>query len=122
MPSLQLNYNSKTFKVGQKIWCVPLSNNVSRYGRIPLIDQIKATVITKVGSSNLTTDTLGTFNFNGHLDRGNYGYLPFASEEDARDYVNFQNEDFKAYFINFTFEDYRAFKEFIANRNIKKGY
>lgn len=76
---------NKQFKplIGQTIYLIPTGNSIDR--RIPIEEQITRSVLLKVGSTTLTT-IKGRYAINGTLDRSNFGYLHFTTEQAAKEY------------------------------------
>lgn len=73
--------------IGEDIYLLPTGNSVNR--AVPLSSQILQSVIAKVGTRKIHVENIavGSFHENGKYDSNNFGYLGFALEQDARDYL-----------------------------------
>lgn len=76
---------NKQFKplIGKEIYLIPTGNSIDR--RIPLEEQITRSVLLKVGNTTLTT-IKGRYAIDGTIDRSNFGYLHFTTEQAAKEY------------------------------------
>jgi len=84
--------NKKSLKplVGGTIWVIPTSNSVSR--TIPLIEQIEEMKLLKVGTTQMEISCLefnngSKYPIDGGMNIHNYGYIPFATEQDAKNHL-----------------------------------
>jgi hypothetical protein len=86
-------------KIGESIWIVPQSNSLTR-GK-PQHLQIQEVELVKVGSktfefknkSSSRSFDGNSYPIDGGNDRNNFGYIPFLTEQDAKNYFLIKDFD-----------------------------
>ena len=81
--------------IGKEIFLIPMQNSINRI--IPIVEQIKPVTLLKVGTKKLQVSSGYEFGFykDGSLDVNNYGWLPFASKEDALKHLDIRGYRWK---------------------------
>lgn len=117
------NNEMKNLK-GEFIWLIPVLNSIKR--NVPLEEQIKSDILEKCGPKKFTLKKYGAYFFEDYCNEQNFGYMPFASKQDALDYLEISS--FKTFIISEDFShlsigDIKKIKYIIGkSKMIKKEF
>jgi hypothetical protein len=115
--------------VGKDIWVIPTGNSVARGGK-PLKEQIRKATLEKVGTKTFTFINVengynGSFPIDGGLDKNNYGYIPYLTEQDAKNHfikIELIEEINRLGLNELSLEELNKIKNFIKKEKPKVKY
>ena len=77
---------------GETIFLIPVENSVKRYKNLSLSEQITTGILKRCSKEYYTIENIidgydGKFSFDTFRNNNNFGYIPFKTKKDAKDYI-----------------------------------